>query len=249
MKKLAVGVVAAVLLTGCSAAPTPTPEPTPSATPVAATFPDIPAGTVVATGTFEGSTTGTVELVVTDGGMYEVRLTDLVTDVAAPYSLLLSPYALTDDRTCLDIFAFDLGDPTLNGPGPFPIGPFEAWGYDPSFLDGAVLGKFIESDAAENDCLRTIVARAPFTWDFPDLRPDLTVVDSGPAVGAMGDVELEDGEPASYTVAPEDILGEIAARFGITVDDLFYLNPGRLPSPLDPIAYADEALNLSRDNR
>lgn len=249
MKKVAAITLVALALAGCTAAPAPTPEPTPSATPAAATFPDLPSGTVVATGQFEGSTTGTVELVVTDGGMYEVRLTDLVTDVVAPYSLLLSPYPLTEDRTCLDMFVFDLGDPTLNGTGPFPIGPFEAWGYDPSFLDGAALGQYIEADATENDCLRTIVARAPFTWDFPDLRPDLKVVDSGPVVGAMGEVELENGEPASYTVAPDDILEEIAARFGVTVDDLFYLNPGRLPSPRDPIAYADEVLNLSRDNR
>lgn len=249
MRNLAVGLVVAIALTGCAATPSPTPEPTVAPSATAAAAPELPVGTVVATGQFEGSATGTVELVTIEGGMYEVRLTNFTTSVAAPYELLLSPYPLTDDRTCLDTFVFDLGDPSLNGPGPFPIGPFEAWGFDPSFLDGAALGQYIESDAVANDCLRTVVARAPFTWDFPDLRPDLDVVDSGPAVGAMGEVTLENGEPDSYTVAPDDIMGEIANRFGVTVDDVFYLNPARLPNSRDTVAYADEVLNLSRANR
>lgn len=34
-----------------------------------------------------------------------------------------------------------------------------------------------------------------------------------------------DGVPVSYTVAHNDIAEEVAARFGITVIELFYLNP------------------------
>lgn len=244
MKKFAAIALVALVLAGCTAQPAPTPEPT--ATPTAVAAPTIPPGTVVATGQFEGSTTGTVELVAIDGGKYEVRLTDLVTDVTAPYSLLLSPYPLTEDRTCLDLFAFDLGDPTANGPGPHPVGDFRDWYYDPSFFDGAILGKYIEADATENDCLRTIVARATFTWDFPDLRPDLKVVDSGPVFGAMGEVTVESGAPVSYVVAPDDILSEIAMRFGVTTEDLSYLNPARVPGS---DAVADEILNLGRSTR
>lgn len=247
MRRVAVGLLVALVLAGCTAAPSPSPEPTPSATPAAATFPDLPVGTVVATGQFAGSTTGTVELVVTDNSMFDVRLTDFTTDVEAPYSLLLSPYPLTEDRTCLDLFAFDLGDPTLNGPGPYPLGDFQEWFFDPSFLDGAILGKYIEADAQANDCLRTVVATAPFTWDFPDLRPGLAVSDSGPAPHAMGEVTVQGGSPTSYVVAPDDILSEIALRFGVSIDDLNYLNPAR-PAPGSD-AVAGEVLNLSRENR
>lgn len=36
---------------------------------------------------------------------------------------------------------------------------------------------------------------------------------------------LGDGVPGSYPVAHNDIAEEVAARFGITVIELFYLNP------------------------
>jgi len=236
--------LAAAGVAGCTQAAPPV-EPTPAAS--AAAPPAVAPGTVVATGSFEGATTGRLQVIAVAGRAFEVRLEGFSTARAAPYSLLLSPYPLTDSLTCLDLFAFDLGTPQ-GAEGTYPLGSMERWQGDPSFLDGAVLGQYIESDHLANDCMATIVARAPLTWTIPDLRPGLVVVDSGSTVGAMGPVALEAGEPATYTVAAHDILGEIAARFGITTHDLLYLNPARLV-PNTNTAYSNEILNLRKADR
>jgi LysM repeat protein len=49
--------------------------------------------------------------------------------------------------------------------------------------------------------------------------------------------------PTSYTVARNDLAEDVAARFGMTADDLFYLNPFRFPS--DEILRVGEELNLT----
>jgi LysM repeat protein len=65
----------------------------------------------------------------------------------------------------------------------------------------------------------------------------------------MGTVTLVDGEPGSYTVAQGDTIAAIAERFGLSQDDLFYLNPRRSPNPEDSTAFTGEMLNLSRTTR
>jgi len=58
-------------------------------------------------------------------------------------------------------------------------------------------------------------------------------------------VALDADRPVSYTVARGDVLAAIADRFGVTVDDLGYLNPFRGTG----MAIADEIINLDRHNR
>ena len=53
------------------------------------------------------------------------------------------------------------------------------------------------------------------------------------------------GRPVAYTVAPKDLLPEVAGRFGITPEDAFYLNPARAGSPEDPMLSVNEVLNLN----
>ena len=82
------------------------------------------------------------------------------------------------------------------------------------------------------------------------MRPGLSVRDSGAATGAMGTVRVDgDDRPGAYTVAQGDSLSAIAQRFGIALDDLFYLNPRRSPNPEAAEAFTGEVLNLSRENR
>jgi hypothetical protein len=71
----------------------------------------------------------------------------------------------------------------------------------------------------------------------------------GWAPGATGDVTKKAGHPLSYTVVADDNLSVIASRFSLTLEQLFYLNPARLPGPTDPVAHAGEILNLSKSNR
>jgi len=231
---LAVAAVILVLLAGCTpSAPTPGPP-----------------GTVVATGEFDpdDGVTGTVELVVGKPNAYsdtfEVHVSGFSSDLPVGAELMLSPFPLTPDRTCLDGPSFGLG--ALTGPDQvLLLGDFRQWQDDPSFLDGAVIAQYVEADALENDCQRTILARAPFTWSMPDLRPGLKVADSGSTTGATGKVTEVDGEPVSYHVAAGDLLGDVADRFGLTLEDLDWLNPFRGVGA----AVVDEELNLDRDNR
>lgn len=233
--------VVVVLLAGCTAAPPPIDaEPTPTPTPVSLG----PVGTVIAVGEFDPAegASGTVELLVAPGGRTQVRITGFSSTLPAQASLMLSPFPLTDERTCLDGFSLDLGQPPYENDD-LSLDLTKFGGDDPSFLDGAVIGMALHDGT---DCGRTILARAPFTWSIPDMRPGLSVVDSGPAGGAHGTVTTdEDGLPVEYTVASGDVYSAIADRLGISVDDLDYLNPFRQADG----AIADEVLNLDRANR
>ena len=91
------------------------------------------------------------------------------------------------------------------------------------------------------------VASAILDWKIPDMRPGLMIEDSGKTGGANGDVTLVDGEPVTYTITRDDLLPEIAARFGVTVDDLNYLNPTGSTSV--PPLWTGDTINLSKDHR
>jgi LysM repeat protein len=62
--------------------------------------------------------------------------------------------------------------------------------------------------------------------------------------GARGTVTVVSGAPSSYLVADGDNLSSIAARFGITLNDLMFLNP------MDSMPlWAGQHLNLSKGLR
>jgi len=207
----------------------------------------IAAGTVVATGAFDGEhASGVAEVVALDKGFFEARLTNFTTDVIGPYTFELSPFPLTPERTCLDMYAYELPDISQWHDGTTPLGDFRSLGSgDPSFLDGLAITQLVEADREAHDCLRTIIARAPLTWTIPDFRPDLHVVDSGTTGGATGEATVVAGKVVSYLVAPNDITEEIAARFGITTADIAWLNPFRG----NEAAVDGETINLDRGNR
>jgi LysM repeat protein len=118
---------------------------------------------------------------------------------------------------------------------------------DPSFYHRALLT--VGTDGADpHGCVLTVVAIAPLKWTVPDTRPDLQPRDSGTRDGATGKVTMTEGKPVSYAVAPGDTLTSIGQRFGITVNDIFFLNPLRKKAQ-DPMAYAYEKLNLDKAAR
>ena len=119
---------------------------------------------------------------------------------------------------------------------------------DPSFLETVIITTF-DLEGAESGCYDPILASTILTWTLPDMRPGLVLVDSGKTGGANGDVTLLDGTPLAYTVAADDLAVEVAARFGITVEDLFYLNPTRRLTLADPGIEIGEVLNLSKAHR
>jgi hypothetical protein len=88
-----------------------------------------------------------------------------------------------------------------------------------------------------------VSAYAALTWTSPDPYPGLVVTDHGVRPYARGSVTTYAGAPAIYTPKPLDTLVAVCARFGLTPDELAYLNP-----ELDhttPTILRDQPLDLS----
>ncbi len=254
-KALAVAFLPALLvISGCSAADSPPDAPLPVAKPIEDAEvppPLIEPGTVVATGILEGgAVSGNVSIVALEGGGFDVRLDEIATQLEEQ----LTPYFSTqpyefggycEQRTPM----VGYGRATMGSSYSFTLDGFgfgEPLMGNPNYLDDLLLTSF---STAHEDCFYPVVAAARLTWSLPDMRPDLEVSDAGVTGGATGVAETVDGSLRTYTVANGDVMKEIAARFGVEVDDLFYLNPGRSPSPQHPMAYAGEVLNLDKASR
>lgn len=252
-----------LLLAGCSAdagAPTPGPSASGSQNGSAAddARPVLSPGTTAASGSFvdSGDVMGSVVVRVNDAGIFELVVDDLVVSDSAAVQFTLTADALSPDERCLDSdWRFGLGQADA-GHDPaaqlvFPIGGSDGIGQgDLSFIREVVVTRAASGGAVDKSCPIPIVSHATLTWDTPDLRPGLSVADSGASTGAMGTVSLDtDDKPIAYTVAQGDTLAAVAERFGIALDDLFYLNPRRSPNPEDAQAFTGETLNLSRENR
>lgn len=247
---------AVAALAGCAlAAPTPPPAPTTTAAveAVAATLVQVQPGTVVATGalrSLDGLTTGDVSVVAEAEGAFELHIDNVTTPLSGEIVVNLSAVPFSEANYCANGFTIYVFDPqplaaTMSTTLTHPIAtPTDA----PDFLDTLLL---TSNDPAspKTGCFYPLVASAELVWTMPDLRPDITVADSGSTGGATGLVAVSDGRPSSYTVAAGDVLTEVAARFGVSTADIFYLNPNRMPAPEDPQAYADEVLNLDKSSR
>jgi hypothetical protein len=216
----------------------------------AASGPQLPVG-VIGTAhvtAADGARLGVVELVADGTDEIEVRLSGLTPQPENPRQIMFAPIALADGQTCFDTgVRFDLGSPdSPDGWSGVLYTGGEMVG-DPSFFDEVVFttGRDIANATEPLGCLADVVGRSVIEWTFEPLRGDLRVVDSGATGGARGEVELSEGQPMSYTVAGNDLIDEVAARFGITRDDLFYLNPTRIPAPMSVTLSVGEVLNLS----
>lgn len=223
--------------------PTATTQPTATAQPTVEARP-IPQG-VVGSGTFhpaDGSTTGTVDIVVT-GELAKLVLRDL----KSTHKRLgvRAPFRHPQTGPCADGAGFAFADIVAGTPTDPLILDLSLGRGDPTFIREVALTTFMPADDS-NECINKVVARAPLRWTFRPLRPYLaTLVDDGTRGGARGKVMVDaSGRTVAYSVAPNDLLPEVAGRFGITPDDVFYLNPARAAGE-DPILQVDEVLNLN----
>jgi hypothetical protein len=221
-----------------------TAQPTAPAQPTAEAQP-IPEG-VVASGAFkpaDGSTTGTVDVVV-KGNLAKLVLRDLVS--THKRLGVRAPFGDSAADPCVDGAGFEFAGIVAGTPTDPLILPLSFGRGDPTFISEIALTTFKQADSSI-DCINQVVARAPLVWTFGPLRPYLdTLVDGGARSGAGGEVVIDStGRPVAYTVAPNDLLPEVAGRFGITPDDGFYLNPARAGSPEYPMLYVNEVLNLN----
>jgi len=232
------GSLLVVSLAGCTFSDTtvPTASPTPTSSPTAepTARPTIPNG-VVGAGVLQP---GGIELSVRHDadGFYLLGLPD--NPPADWYGLAFSSTPAGPDA-CLDEQS-----PLLWGlPWPSTVALFEKGNLsdDPSHLGTvAIYGQPGQA------CSTPVIASGDFTWSIPEQFPDLSVVDSGETGGAIGAVTLDGTIPVSYLVHKGDVLEEVAARFGITPEELQWLNPTRNGKAQ---LVADETLNLSPDLR
>ncbi len=236
-------ITSALALVGCS---TPAPEPTtPEELPVGETV-QLPEGQVVATGTFTHSTgqvTGDVTIAAASDSTFVLAIAGFSSSVATAELSASGEPILAGERCFTEPWRMGFG--THSGTDIELELPLD----DPSFIAAiAVTTLPVESSA---DCALEYVGFANLTWDIPDLRPDLVVIDSGAGDNANGTVEFgADGTPVSYTASEGDRLNAIATRLGIASDDLRYLNPTHpVLSGSTLTVPAGEVLNLSKHER
>jgi hypothetical protein len=248
------------LFCGCAATSTPAPgEPSSSlvspASPGITSPPVAPLSGVVATGSLTttrvvpGSVTGTVQISAYPAtSSFGVQLDGFVSSVSGQLNVELSSTAIQPGETCQpDGTTYDLDSAADTPSQSFFLPGRGPLAQNPSFYTDLILVQTVYPFV--NGCGGQLVAYAPLRWNIGDLRPQLHVADSGPRIGAEGQPTTAAGLPVSYTVISGDTLKAIAARFGITIDDLFYLNPTRSPNPESPHAIPGEVLNLSKPGR
>lgn len=220
--------------TGAAAEETPTPSAVP--------YPEAPDG-VVATGNFESSAVATsgVITITKRGDKFILKLDDFDTDFDGQMSFVLSDIPVTATM-CGEGGHYQIAR-SLSGTTIVPALTVREVTDDPSFLTTASV---IQDPvgATINDCTSAFLGTATLDWTLPDLRPVLVLEDSGSRAGAHG-VITKDGD---YLTTSGDVWGEVAARFGITPDELEWLNPIR-PTRKKGVAYDDEVLNLSKSQR
>lgn len=216
---------------GCSAAGTPhspSPrQPAPSPTDSAPTEPVLSG--VIATGTLtalDGHTTGDVVLTAT-GNTVTAALHGFRTPATGQIEVQLSPHPV--NATCAaDSWSFVMNQAAgASDSWTLPIsvsgGPFEV---DPTYLRTVIVRA--DADAGKPNpegCVYPALAAAELDWKLAPSHTGLVVSDHGARDHAAGVVTMANGRPSTYTVAPDDTLEAIESRFGITADDLHYLNP------------------------
>jgi hypothetical protein len=252
--RMLVPLVAVALLAGCTTVPASSTEPTARPATSKESKPEpvtLEEGTVVATGRFtsvDGLTTGDVAITADDEGGFTVEISRFASPVTGELILNSSTEPFTEEAYCAEGFStYVQGNLTPAPEMTIDLGFDELTSGDPSYLDTLILT--LNAAEPRTGCFSPVVALAPLTWTMPDLRPDIRVVDRGETGGASGWVTVDGDRPLSYTVAPDDLLPEIAARFGVSVDDLLYLNPTRSTPGLTRKAYVDEVFNLDRAAR
>ena len=234
-------------LSGCSAA-----EPTPvsvnrTVEPVVEAAPSITTGEISRSKLVspDGSVEGSVVLGYDDG--FYAELVDYSTTAKGALTLAFTDEHLSPGDCVYDAYqvAFDLTSDWPDGRM-----PLEGFAGDPSYFDSAVVTHYLTQDHAAGECAEKGAGYADLEWDIPDLRPGLEAEDSGPMQGALGGFTLtDDSEPLTYITEAGDVLSIVATRFGLTIDDIAYLNPDR-PLVYDAnTAYTGEILNLSKEHR
>lgn len=229
---------------------TPTPAPTEAAAPPPTLTP-IPAGTVLAQGDVaspKGSIHFHFRMVANGDDTFTAQYSGITSTLPVPIAVGL--FDLT--RNVGDGLTYHgVGDHTLGGPTSAPVSanvPLSGSGVDPSHLvtlvtySAAAPGQDVPVEIAADKVLAVTTVR----WSVPARQTNVHPKDGGVRANANGLVRATtaSGAPKTYTVAPNDLIGDVAARFGITVRDLVWLNQGVQVFGEDQHLYEGTSLNL-----
>lgn len=215
--------------------PTATPQPSGPARPAVAekTFqpPAIPEGTELGTADLvdrDGAAVMHASIVAGTGTSMRVVTSDGRALPGGDVELVVTPFDLRFGETCADSYVgAAVRDVHPEVSSTYPLGSrASTFTVDPSFVSGIALTRPMQG-WTPNECQRPLLAIGTITWTLPPLRPDIAAIDAGPAIGAAGETVLRDGILSTYTVRGGDNLRQIAGRFGLTVQDLLFLNPLR----------------------
>lgn len=230
-------------------APTPAPTEVPGPAP---TISALAPGTVVAEGDVtspKGSIRFHFRMVAASADTFSAEYTGFTSSLPVPVSVGLFEVARSvgDGLTYPGLGEHVLGGPT-GAPGSSVTVPLDAAGADPSGLvhlvvsSSAAAGQDVPVEIADGK----VLAVAPVHWSVPERTTNVLPVDGGARADATGRVSetTPAGTPRSYVVAPEDLIGDVAARFGISVADLIWLNPGTRVFGDQQYLYEGTTLNL-----
>ncbi|WP_104197388.1 LysM domain-containing protein [Cryobacterium sp. M15] len=172
----------------------------------------------------DNTISGTV-VVTAEGGGFDVALKGFNSDVPGGVQLFFSPWSKT--TTCLaDMYNFSFGNLSTDADQPgLSLGDRDFSRGDPSYYLTAVITASTPATTDPDGCVLTPRAVGTITWEVPDTRPGLLAVDTGARFGAGGATATAGASPISYRAVAGDTLNDIADRFGITPDDLGFLNP------------------------
>jgi hypothetical protein len=250
-----------------TAAPVPSPSQAPdpaasrpaTAPPQAAPAPDpvqspVPAGTVVAAGDVaspKGSIHFHYRVVASGSNTYAIQYSDFTSTLPVPVGAMLKQVApsVGDGLTFHGV-----GDRTLGGPTTTPTsGSASLTGVSqPRYLTTVVTYSAASPNASgipTEISSNKVLAVSRITWSVPVRQTNVHPVDHGPRSLATGSVTAKTaaGAPASYLIASGDETAEVAARFGISVKALIFLNPSLQVFGAQQYLYEGTTLNLDPD--
>lgn len=224
------------------AAPAAPQAPAPFITPV-------PAGTVVAQGDVaspKGSIHYHYRMVSNGDDTYSAQYSNFTDTAPIPISVTLLD---TPPRVGDGVTYHGVGDHVLGGPTATAAVPSSAnIGTAPSYLVALVTYSSVASADGVPVELGPgkVLAVTAVHWSVPARQTNVHPVDGGARPLAGGDVTATtaSGAPKSYRVGHGDLPADVADRFGITLKDLKWLNPGSGAFDPDGNLYEDAVLNL-----
>ncbi|MDP9737365.1 LysM peptidoglycan-binding domain-containing protein [Curtobacterium sp. 260] len=194
----------------------------------------VPAGTVVAETdavSKSGDTSIHVRVVANDHGTFDAQLSGYRTTQPQPMSVQFRRTAQHGDGGDSEAVATTRWG--TDGQPPATVSLADGGPY-PDWLHTVVLvPDQSDGDDSDRPWVHKVLAIGKLSWSIPNPDPDLNVTLGKARPGAYGyafDADDEtlrgtDGVPVSYRVNEGDDQSTIAKRFGITVDQLRWLNP------------------------